>query len=200
MGDVATPCPCWIWAWDRATRRGACRAEGQPVPLSFAKPPPALAARRLQQHLTEVGRRGGQGGRAPPSHFGVWGLSVPAAGPLAGSWRDFSLSGRIWLSLGRCFQFWLRVSCLDPASDMMLSLPGVCSGVRSQQSTCLVFNIARLLLDFSPFFPHSVLGLVLGPPPWAARVLLELGNQGAGWKQPFCPGGPAVLALGWFEA
>jgi len=37
--------------------------------------------------------------------------------------------------------------------------------------------------------------LVLGPPPWAARVLLEPGSQGAGFQQPFCPGGPATLAL-----
>lgn len=173
---------------------------GSLCPSPSPRPPPPLQL----AVCSSISQRWGEGvakGVGPPHPTLGYGASLsPAAGPLAGSWGDFSLSGRIWPSLGRCFQLWLRVSCLDPASNMMLSLPGVCSGVRSQQSTCLVFNIAGLLLDFSPCFSHSVLGLVLGPPPWAARVLLELGGQGAGWKQPLCPGGPAVLALGWFEA
>ena len=144
---------------------------------------PGLAARRLQQPCPEVGRRGGQGGRAPHPHpSGVWGWSVPRGRAIRWVLGDFSLSGGIWPSLGRCFQFWLRVSCLDPALDITLSLPGACPGVRSQQSTCLVLNIAGLLPDFSPCFPPAgVLGLVLGLPPWCLDLLP--GQPGCCWSQ-----------------
>lgn len=164
--------------------------------LSFVKTPPcSLLTGAASPRGGEKGWPRGLGlPILTPLGYGA-GLSL-VAGPLTGSQGDFSLSGRTWPSLGRCFQLWLKVSCLDSALDMMFSLPGACSGVRSQHSTCLVFNVAGLLPGFIPYFPRSVLGLVLGLPPWAARVLPEQGGQGAGWQQPFCPGGPASLALG----
>lgn len=150
---------------------GACRARGWPVPLSFAENPPCSSPSAAAS--LRGGEKGWPRGSGPPilTALGYGAGLSPAAGLLPASRGDFSLSGRIWPNLGRCFQLWLRVSCLDPTLDMMLSLPGACSGVRSQESICLVFNIAGLLPDFSPCFPCSVLGLVLGPSPRCLDLL-----------------------------